>query len=60
MDTENIEQIKRKMIGYRDFFGGTLINVDDIIKSTSMEELSEIIEAHHTFIEGMCIDAQSS
>ncbi len=55
-----IEKIKNKMIEYRDLFGGSLINVEEVDKCSTKEELAELIDAHETFIEGMATDAQSA
>lgn len=54
-----IAETKKAMIEYRDFFGGTLINSEDIKACKTKKELAEIIDAHDAFIESMATDAQS-
>lgn len=55
-----IKDIQKRMIEYRDLFGFNLLNVSDVEKSTTKEELSQIIDLHSTHIEMMSNDAQSS
>lgn len=54
-----IEMIKQKMLKYRDFYGGDLLNVSDIKNAKTKQELAEIIEKHRTHMEDMLCDAHS-
>lgn len=55
-----IEEIKKKMIAYRDFYGFDLLGVDEVNKATTKKELATILNQHETHIEMMCNDAQAS
>ena len=55
----NIEEIKRKMLAYRDYFGSSLINYSDIEKCEDMTQLTEILDYHEQFIGDQCNDAQN-
>lgn len=52
-----IENIKKEMLKYRDFYGGELLDVCAIEKATTKEELEKIIERHRSHIEAMLSDA---
>lgn len=56
----SIEEIKRKMLDYRDYFGQALINSSDIEGCENITQLAEILDYHEEFIEIQCNDAQSS
>jgi len=47
------------MIAYRDFYGGDLLDVSEVNKTTTKEELSDIIERHRDHMESMLSDANS-
>jgi hypothetical protein len=55
-----IEDIKNEMLKYKDYYGGDLINIDDIKKAKTKKELSNIIKAHEKFMENMLCDALGS
>ena len=52
-----IENIKKEMLKYRDFYGGNLLEISEIEKATSKEELEKIIENHRSHMEAMLSDA---
>lgn len=52
-----LENIKKEMLKYRDFYGGDLLEVGEIEKATTKEELEKIIENHRSYIEAMLSDA---
>lgn len=54
-----IEKIKQKMIEFKDFFGGHLLEVDLIKESNTKEELISIIDNHSTHLEMQLNDALS-
>lgn len=54
-----IEEIKKKMIDYRDYFGSSLVNSSDIEACEDMEDLAEILDYHEQFIGDQCNDAQN-
>lgn len=53
----NIDEIKKQMKEYRDFFGGDLINVDEIDNCANKGELRRLIDRHSEHIEMQCSDA---
>lgn len=54
-----INEIKQRMKEYKDFYGGDLINVDDIDSCKTKSELKEIINNHYNFLEDQLADAKS-
>lgn len=50
-----IEEIKKEMTKYRDFYGGDLLG--DIDKAKTKKELNAIIERHRDFMRDMLSDA---
>lgn len=54
-----IEKIKEEMIKYRDFYGGDLLNVDEVITCETKDELKEILWKHDSHMEMMLSDAKS-
>jgi hypothetical protein len=55
-----IKDQKQKMLEYKDFFGGQLLDYEEIEKAKSKLALAKIIDAHYDHIENMCNDAQHS
>ena len=55
-----IPEIKEKMKSYVDFFGGNFIGRDEIDSCKTRQELAEIFNQHHAFLESQCNDAQHS
>lgn len=55
----DIEKIKKEMIAYRDFYGGDLLQVDEVKNAKSEKELERIIERHRSHMESMLSDACS-
>lgn len=55
-----IDEIKAAMVAYKDYFGSSLINVEEVKKCKTKEELAEIIDYHESFLEAQVTDAQSS
>jgi hypothetical protein len=56
----NLQEQKKKMLEFKDFYGGQLLDFDDIQKAKSKWQLAKIIDNHYNHIESMCNDAQSS
>ena len=56
----NIKEIKDKMIKWRDFYGGDLLDLADVDKAKTKKELSAIIERHRSHQESMLSDAHSN
>lgn len=54
-----IEEIKKQMLQFRDFYGGDLLNADEVEAATSRKELAGIIERHRQHLEAMSCDADS-
>lgn len=54
-----LEQIKKEMVKYKDFYGGELQNVDQIQGSRTKKELAKIIEGHRRFMDDVLSDANS-
>lgn len=52
-----LEQIKKRMLEYRDFYGGDLIVTDKINEARTKEELNEILHQHENLLEDSLIDA---
>lgn len=52
-----IEDVKKQMKEYKDFFGGNLIDVDEIDACTNKGELRRLIDRHSEHIEMQCSDA---
>lgn len=55
-----IENIKKAMKEYVDFFGSELLNRDEIDNCKTKKELAAIIVSHHDHIESRANDAQKS
>jgi hypothetical protein len=55
---KTIDDIKKQMKEYKDFFGGELLDFHDIDKAETKQELSAIIDRHYSFLEAQCNDAQ--
>lgn len=55
----DIEQIKRKMISFKDFHGCSFLDHEAIKNAETIEELSEIISEYHKFLEYQVVDAQN-
>lgn len=52
-----IEEIKKEMLRYRDFYGGDLIGYDRIFEAKNKKQLKEILDEHYTYLEQANIDA---
>lgn len=50
-------EIKKKMLGFEDFYGQDFVNVDGIKRATSKAKLKEILNSHRRFLEDQNIDA---
>ena len=53
----NLQQLKNKMIAFRDFYGGDLLMVEEVENAETEQQLAEIIENHRNHIEDMANDA---
>lgn len=47
------------MKGYRDYYGGEVLNYEDIDGCTTKDQLKAIIEKHRSHMEDMLADANS-
>jgi hypothetical protein len=54
-----INAIKKKMLEFRDFYGGDLCDIAAIERATTEKELAKIIEDHRDHMEAMLADADS-
>lgn len=55
----NIEEIKKEMHEFKDFFGGDLLLKSDIDSCKNILDCERIIERQRSFIQDMAIDADS-
>lgn len=55
-----IEEIKKKMINYIDLGGNSLLGKEEINQCETKEELAEIFEQYHDFIEAVANDTQNA
>lgn len=54
-----IADIKKKMLAHKDFYGGDIMQRDEIKKATSKKELNRIMDDYSMHLEMMAIDAMS-
>jgi len=54
-----INQIKKEMLEWTDFYGQDITSKDMIENAKTKNELSEVLDAHSRFLEDQAIDAQS-
>lgn len=54
-----IENIKEEMLKFKDFYGGDIMDTEEINNAKSKLELAEIIEKHRSFMEASLSDAHS-
>lgn len=54
-----IEKIKQEMLEYRDFYGGDLLNIDEVMACETKDELKQILNRHEGHMEAMLSDAVS-
>ncbi len=54
-----IQNIKKQMLSFKDFYGGDLLDYTEIENAKSKEDLSDIIERHRNHMEAMLSDANS-
>lgn len=52
-----IEQIKAKMLEYRDFYGGDIMYAQEIKEAKTKKELAKIINNYRGHLEDMLSDA---
>lgn len=55
-----IEEIKKSMKSFRDFYGQSLLEIDQVDSCTTKNELKEILDSHYNFLEAQNNDAQCS
>ena len=53
----NIKDIKREMLSWSDYYGGDIMQHDQISKCKTKKELTEIMNGHIRFLEMQNIDA---
>lgn len=54
-----IGKIKKEMLEWKDFWGGEIINSDEIDKAKTKKELAQILDRHENFMKYQAIDAES-
>ncbi len=54
-----ISEIKQKMLNHKDFFGGDIMQTDEIEKAKTKKELAEIMDSYESHLKMMSIDAIS-
>lgn len=54
-----IDDIKKEMLNFKDFYGQDLLDIDQIQIAENEEELKRIIEDHRSHMEAMLSDAHS-
>ena len=54
-----IEQIKKQMLAYIDFYGGDIPCIDKIKAAKTKKELKQILWEHEQLMESMLADARS-
>ncbi len=54
-----IEEIKAKMLSHKDFYGGDIMQRDEINNAKTKVELNKIMNDYSTHLEMMALDAQS-
>ena len=52
-----LSEIKKKMLAFKDAFGGEFLEYDQIEKASTREELKGIIKRHCNHLEGCADDA---
>jgi len=52
-----INDIKREMLSWSDYYGGDIMQQDQILKCKTKKQLSEVMENHIRFLEMQNIDA---
>ncbi len=53
----NINQIKKKLLQWEDFYGQDLLNIDDIKKCKTKSDCLIILQLHRRFQEDQSIEA---
>lgn len=56
---KTIAQIKEAMLNHRDFYGGDILNSDEIEKAKTKKQLKDILNRHSQHMEMMAVDAES-
>lgn len=54
-----IEEIKKRMLAWIDFYGGDISASDEIKKARTKKQLAAILNKHEAFMEDMLSDAKS-
>ena len=55
----NLEECKKEMLRFRDFYGGDLIGYDRIFECKSKKQLKKILDEHFVYLEQQSIDAKT-
>jgi hypothetical protein len=53
-----INEIKKKMLSWQDFYGGDMMYQDEINQATTKKQLSEIMNEYFRYLEDLANDAQ--
>lgn len=54
-----LEDIKKQLLNYRDFYGGDISETDLINNARSMEDIAAVLDKHERLLEDMLCDARS-
>lgn len=54
-----LAETKKKMIEWRDFYGGDIIYIDEIKSAKNKKQLSEILDRYGRHLENVAIDAET-
>ena len=54
-----LDKIKKKILEWKDFYGGDIADYEKVNRATSKEKLKTILEEHRSFMENMLSDVNS-
>ena len=55
----NIEEIKKKLLSWRDFYGQDITDIDLIKAITTKADVRKVLEKHRVFLEYQATDAST-
>ena len=53
-----LSEIKNEMLGWEDFYGQDMVDIDAIESAKSKDELTSVLREHARFLEDQSTDAQ--
>jgi len=54
-----IAEIKTKMLAHRDFYGGDIMQTDEINKAKTKKDLAKVLDSYESHLEMIALDAIS-